>query len=149
MFQRGRRWRVPLPFADSNLARVFFIVSSILIVFFHIIIIVHYNNEWRAVVQWQGRCSKSNRTWVRSPGPPICILLFFSRYSSAFQELWGTILPQSITCQMAPGQIWWSRMNAYHEPKSARMHGSRKGQRRPTQMGLELTNQTPKSRPKP
>ena len=73
---------------------------------------------------------------------PTYLLLFSFRYSSASHALQCTMVSHLITCQMAPGQIWWPRLNAYHEPKSTRVHGIPEGQYRPTLMGLEFADFT-------
>ena len=71
-----------------------------------------------------GVCSVTNKTWVRIPGPPYALLLFFYRLSSANPSAGPIIQPHSIKRQMAQGQIWWSQMMVYHGTKSTSVYGS-------------------------
>ena len=54
--------------------------------FSHIIIVIHYNNEWGVVVQWQRRAFNTNRTWVWIPGPPIAYCYFSSGNPTRFRS---------------------------------------------------------------
>ena len=97
----------------------------------------------------EGISVRSNRTWVRIPGPHICILLFFSRKSNALQQVWSIILLQISSARWPPGQIWWSKGDAHHTPKSTGTRGIAKVSQAWTRLGLKNADFTPKSGPTP
>ena len=115
--EQRRRWRVSLPLVDSNIRASFFYFWHN-DAFSYIIFGLYLINKWSVVVQWQARCSMTHRTWVRIPGPPKCFIFFLFRWSSDDSIAQHIIHPHSNACQMAPGQIWWSKGDAHHTPKS-------------------------------
>ena len=69
--------------------------------FFIIIFVFHCIYKRAQQFHWQGICLVNAGTWVRFPGPPICLIIFVSMCSSAALIPWPTIYAHAYACQVA------------------------------------------------
>ena len=88
--QWGRWWVVDTPLASLKISARVFMLQHIWL-FVNIIIELYFTNDWSVMVEWLACWLGSIGTWVRIPGPPKTLMLFFLTYSHADSKVMSTM----------------------------------------------------------
>ena len=110
---------------------------------FYIISFSYYNNKWNGLAEWRARMHMTSGTWVRIPGPPNKLFLFFLHTIVCRLQRIVHHIPPATSCHVATIINPMVRMEAHHILQSTNRHLIQKVNEGLMFLGLRFPNKPP------